>query len=141
MKSLLLKGNYCKQQFMKKSISVNKKTARGRPRKAGGSYPVTAVRLPQNVLASVDTWATRYGASARSEAIRHLIELGLTVEPQGRPQTKGQKRRASEMAGSTIDELTDTSANVDDRANRKRRLIKGPEEFQNVRVDRPNRKT
>jgi ribbon-helix-helix CopG family protein len=64
---------------MKKSISVNKKTARGRPKKVGGSYPVTAVRLPPDVLASVDIWAARHGAG-RSEAIRRLVEIGLKAK-------------------------------------------------------------
>jgi hypothetical protein len=37
--------------------------------------------------------------------------------------------------------MTDTTAAPDDQATRKRRLLKGPEEFRAVRVDRPNRKT
>ena len=59
----------------KKSISVNKK-ARGRPKKAGGVYPVSAVRLPPETVAAVDKWADRM-AIGRGEAIRRLIELGL----------------------------------------------------------------
>jgi hypothetical protein len=51
------------------------------------------------------------------------------------------KGRAREMAGNTIDKLSDVTASPDDQATRKRRLLKGPEEFQAVRVDRPNRKT
>jgi len=45
------------------------------------------------------------------------------------------------MAGETIDEMADATANQHARASRKRRLLKGPEEFQDVRVDRPRRKT
>jgi hypothetical protein len=41
------------------------------------------------------------------------------------------------MAGKTIDEMTDTGATPDDQATCKKRLIKGPEEFREVRVDRP----
>jgi hypothetical protein len=44
------------------------------------------------------------------------------------------------MAGNAIDKLKDNKASPDDQASRKRRLVKGPEEFQNVRHDRPNRK-
>jgi hypothetical protein len=62
---------------MKKSISVNKKS-RGRPKKAGGVYPVTAVRLPPELGTAVDKWArSQDDAPTRSEAIRRLVELGL----------------------------------------------------------------
>jgi hypothetical protein len=40
------------------------------------------------------------------------------------------------MAGNAIDSMTDVTAHADDQANRKRRLLKGPEEFREVRVDR-----
>jgi hypothetical protein len=40
------------------------------------------------------------------------------------------------MAGNAIDSMTDVTARADDQANRKRRLLKGPEEFREVRVDR-----
>jgi len=62
---------------MKKSITVNKKS-RGRPKKAGGVDPVTAVRLPKPLSEAVDNWAERQeGQPGRSEAIRRLVELGL----------------------------------------------------------------
>ena len=59
----------------KKSISVNKKS-RGRPKKKGGVYPVSAVRLPPETVAAVDKWAERM-AIGRGEALRRLVELGL----------------------------------------------------------------
>ena len=59
----------------KRSISVNKKS-RGRPKKKGGVYPVSAVRLAPETVAAVDRWADRM-AIGRGEAIRRLIELGL----------------------------------------------------------------
>jgi len=40
------------------------------------------------------------------------------------------------MAGKAIDHLTDATAHADDQASRKRRLLKGPEEFREVRIDR-----
>jgi hypothetical protein len=40
------------------------------------------------------------------------------------------------MAGDQLDQLADESATSEEQASRKRRLLKGPEEFQNVRVDR-----
>jgi hypothetical protein len=44
------------------------------------------------------------------------------------------------MAGSAIDAMTDATAHADDQASRKRRLLKGPEEFREARVDRPKAK-
>jgi hypothetical protein len=65
---------------MKKSISVNKKS-RGRPKKKGGVYPVTAVRLPPTLAAAIDAWASgQEDEPSRSEAIRRLVELGLKAK-------------------------------------------------------------
>jgi hypothetical protein len=78
----------------------------------------------------------------RSEAIRRLVEIGLTAKSKGRPNEgakdpKGTLReRAREMAGNAIDEMSDDTASADEQASRKRRLVKGPEEFQRVRRDR-----
>jgi hypothetical protein len=44
------------------------------------------------------------------------------------------------MAAGAIDKLTDKGASADDQASRKRRLLKGPEEFRDVRVDRKAKK-
>jgi hypothetical protein len=72
-----------------------------------------------------------------SEATRRLVELGLTVKAKGRRPSDGQKLRAREMAGKAIDEMTDATATPNDQATRKKRLLKGPEEFREVWVDRP----
>jgi len=58
---------------MAKSIKVNQKK-RGRP--ATGRDPVSAVRLPVELTAAVDSWGVDHKAS-RSEAIRRLVEIGL----------------------------------------------------------------
>jgi hypothetical protein len=63
---------------MRKSISVNKKS-RGRPKKAGGVDPVSAVRLPTDLTEQVDAWGEKRELN-RSEAIRRLVELGLKVK-------------------------------------------------------------
>jgi hypothetical protein len=39
------------------------------------------------------------------------------------------------MAGKEIDRQADQSASVEERANRKQRLLKGPEEFRDIRGD------
>jgi hypothetical protein len=63
---------------MKKSIPVNKKS-RGRPKKAGGVDPVSAVRLPAGLTKQVDAWGADNDAT-RSEAIRRLVEVGLKAK-------------------------------------------------------------
>jgi hypothetical protein len=63
---------------MKKSISVNKKS-RGRPKKAGGVDPVSAVRLATDLTQEIDDWGEKRDLS-RSEAIRRLVELGLKAK-------------------------------------------------------------
>jgi hypothetical protein len=76
-----------------------------------------------------------------SEAVRRLVELGLTVKTGTKTKSDKQKARASELAGTTIDRLHEVAASFDDKASRKRRLVKGPSEFRDVRVDRPKRKS
>ncbi|WP_426525958.1 ribbon-helix-helix domain-containing protein [Bradyrhizobium sp. McL0615] len=121
---------------MAKSIKVNQKK-RGRP--ATGRDPVSAVRLPVELTAEVDKWAEGHKAN-RSEAIRRLVELGLTVQQKGRKFSEGQQLRAREMANEAIDDMSDSSAHPSDQDSRKRRLLKGPEEFRDVRVDRSTAK-
>jgi hypothetical protein len=41
------------------------------------------------------------------------------------------------MAGAAIDRIDDVTASAEDRARRKRRLIKGPTEFRELRGKKP----
>jgi hypothetical protein len=90
----------------------------------------------------VDAWAAgQTDKPGRSEAIRRLVGLGLEYLPPAPPRTrKKTSAKASEMAGSMIDWLSDKSAPPDERAKRKRRLVKGPEEFREIRSDQPEPK-
>jgi Arc/MetJ-type ribon-helix-helix transcriptional regulator len=115
---------------MKKSIPVNKKS-RGRPKKAGGVDPVSAVRLPSEVTEQVDAWGEKRELN-RSEAIRRLVELGLTVKSAARPTAKAAAR-AAELAAKAIDKHADTSAPSAERESRKN--MKGPSVFWDVRKD------
>jgi hypothetical protein len=45
--------------------------------------------------------------------------------------------KARAMAGQEMDRLSDASATEDERQRRKRRLLKGPKEFRDVRSNRP----
>jgi hypothetical protein len=49
-------------------------------------------------------------------------------------------RKASEMAAQEIDRLIDPSEPEEERQRRKRRLIKGPKQFRDVRGNRPKLK-
>jgi len=63
------------------SMSVNKgipkKRARGRP--ATGKDPVVPVRMPKGLIDEVEAWA-RHQKTSRSDAIRRLVEVGLSVK-------------------------------------------------------------
>jgi len=49
--------------------------------------------------------------------------------------------KAREMASQEIDRLSDTSATDEERQSRKRRLVKGPKEFRDIRGNRPEFKS
>jgi hypothetical protein len=121
---------------MKKSIKVDQKKKRGRP--PTGRDPMVSSRIPVATVSAVDDWAQR-NETTRSDAIRRLVELGLTVKTKAKP-TERHRARASELAAKAIDSLTAGIADADDQASRKRRLLKGPEEFRELRVDRSKAK-
>ena len=89
----------------------------------------------------VDAWAAgQTDKPGRSEAIRRLVGLGLEYLPPAPRTKKKTAAKASEMAGSMIDWLSDKSTPPEERAKRKRRLVKGPEEFRDIRNDLPKPK-
>jgi hypothetical protein len=93
---------------MAKSISVNKKArGPGRPKKRGGVHPVSAVRLPPEISAGVDAWAAKQAdAPGRSEAIRRLVEMGLSQTREAGPRVlstaKEAAARVAELAAKAI---------------------------------------
>ena len=117
--------------FMAKSNKVVPKKRRGRP--ATGRDPVTAIRLSEELRETVDRWAGKQDDTpGRSEAIRRLVELGLTVKSAARP-TAQAAARAAELAAKAIDMHADTSAPSAERETRKNTLLKGPSVFWDVR--------
>ena len=73
-----------------------------------------------------------------SEATRRLVELGLTVKTPARSVSKaGRRLRAQEPATKAIEKIIDPAAPPEERAQRRRRLTKGPSEFREARVDQP----
>lgn len=125
---------------MKKSIKVAPKKRRGRP--ATGKDPHIAARMPPALIAEVETWAIT-NDTTRSNAFRRLVEIGLgKTAPTAKmpPTSKATSERAKELAGKTIDRLVEPAASAEEKAVRKQRLIKGPSEFREARVDRPGKK-
>jgi hypothetical protein len=123
---------------MKKSITVKPK--RGRP-PSGGRDPFVGIRLPASLLEQIGTWSEKHETATRSEAIRRLVELGLTVKAPAKPVSKPDRRqRAQDLATKAIERMIDPSAPPQERAQRRRWLTKGPEEFREARVDRPKAK-
>jgi len=122
---------------MKSTINNIKKSKRGRP--PVESEAVT-VRVSVEALQILDDWRRKQDdLPGRPEAIRRLVELGLTVKMKPK-QSVAALERAKELDAMTIDRLVDPAAAAEEKASRKRRLLKGPEEFREVRVDRPKAK-
>lgn len=95
---------------------------------------MTAVRLSPALEAEVDDWAgSQADTPTRSEAIRRLVELGLKFKAKSK-QAAGAVR-AKELATNAIDEMMDPSAPPEERAQRRRRITRGPSEFREDRVD------
>jgi metal-responsive CopG/Arc/MetJ family transcriptional regulator len=118
-----------KQKIMKQS-SPTKQKKRGWPATRGTS--LVALRLPKEFATRIDAWAVDHGGVTRSEAIRQLVEQALARTPsRGRSQEASSK--ALVLASKQIDKLLDPSASDEERQQRKRRLLKGPKEFREMR--------
>ena len=84
--------------FMAKSNKVVPKKGRGRP--ATGRDPVTAIRLSADLRATVDKWAAKQeDTPGRSEAIRRLVEIGLSKsEPPKQPKVLSTAKQSAARA-------------------------------------------
>ena len=71
-----------------------------------------------------------------SEAILGLVQLGLESTHRRGSLTNKRAAKASAMAAQEIDRLGDPLATDEERRIRKRRLIKGPKEFRDIRSNR-----
>ena len=102
-------------------------------KKRGRRSTGTTIRLSSELRASVDAWAAKQNDKpARPEAILRLVELGLETTHRKESLTN-KAAKASEMAAHEIDRLSDPSATDEERQLRKRRLVKGPKEFRDIR--------
>jgi hypothetical protein len=99
---------------------------------------ISAVKLSEGLTSEVDAWAEAHDMN-RSDAIRHLVQLGLNASVSGaRP---GSARRdpvdIEGLAVRQIDRLLDPLLPSAERERRIRRLTEGPPEFADERIDPP----
>jgi len=123
---------------MAKSIRVTEKKRRGRPATTGAGTQI-GERWHDPELVAIDAWiASNDKTLTRGQAIRRLVELGLKVKPAAKPVGKpGRRLRAQELAAKAIEGMIDPAAPPEERAQRRRRLTKGPLEFRENPVDLP----
>ena len=94
------------------------------------------LRLHPPLLHALGSWiADQEPPPSRPEAIRRLLEQALATAAPSRHAKAGSRCKAAELAGRAVDALGDQTATVEERAHRKRHLIKGPREFRDVRDD------
>ena len=118
----------------RRSVTGRKKK---RAAPATGKGTPIGLRLAPATLARVDRWAaSQQDDPSRPEAIRRLVELALGIVQRAGVRTK-KAAKAAEMASEEIDRLGDVSATDEERQLRKRRLIRGPKEFLDLRRNRP----
>src|SRR3954469_1334992 len=96
--------------------AVRDKTKRKRGRPATGRDPVTAIRLPEDLRVRVEAWAAKqWDTPSRSEAIRRLVEHGLSAARVAKPTNKKSAAKAAGLAGKMVDDLSDHSVPDDVR--------------------------
>jgi hypothetical protein len=126
-------------------VSMARQTVLSHKRKRGppptGKGELIGVRLRPPALSALDAWIRNAGATlSRPEAIRRLVELALAGTQAIPRRSPKSVSKASELAAQQIDEMSDPSATDEQRQTRKRRLLKGPQEFRNIRGDVPKSK-
>jgi hypothetical protein len=108
--------------FMAKStLNDIPKRRRGRP--ATGKGEGVLVRFQPDGLNDIDAWiAKQAGGLTRPEAIRRLVEIGLTVKTRPKQPSPARAERAKEVAAKLLEQLVNQSAPAEEQASRKHRL-------------------
>ena len=120
---------------MKKAKAIKQK-AIGRP-----SNPLMGFRADPMTRAAIDKWARNQpDKPTLSQAIRQLVELGLSVKARSKQTSRARANEANAMAADQLDRLADPSATAEEQATSKGQLLRGPEEFRKLRIDRPQRR-
>jgi hypothetical protein len=128
---------YFRYQKLMNASTEHVKRKVGRPK-----HPTVQVlvRFEPAEVERVDRWRLhRTDQLSRPEAIRRLVASGLAkTKPLANATAVGRLSnkavsKSSELAGKTIDRLSDQSAPLEEQEKRKRRLLKGPMEFRDIR--------
>jgi hypothetical protein len=103
-----------------------------------GRDAISAVQFSQALTAEIDTWAESRQLS-RGDAIRSLVQLGLKFAPVMTSQYSVQQEASAieDEAIGLITTLLDPTLPAEERERRIRRLIEGPPEFTEQRIDLP----
>jgi hypothetical protein len=110
-----------------------------------GKGTLVGVRLQPDRLSAIDAWIAEQNAPmTRPEAIRAMLDAVLVVVAKDPGEKRAgktlNKTRAAELAAKVVEKIIDPSAPPEERAQRRRRLTKGPQEFREDRVDLPKPK-
>ena len=80
-------------------------------------------------------WARKATSDDQREQLLELAKKWMS-DAESIDQGELRRAKASEMAGEEIDRLGDPLATDEERQFRKQRLIKGPQEFRDIRSNR-----
>ncbi len=115
-----------------KKAKASKQKAIGR-----SSNALMGFRADPMTRAAIAKWARNQpDKPTLSQAIRQLVELGLSAKARSKQTSRARANEANAMAADQLDRLADPSATAEEQATRKGRLLRGPEEFRKLRVDR-----
>ena len=117
------------------------KAKAAKPKAVSPSNPLMGFRADEITRAAIVKWAENQpDKPTLSEAVRRLVALGLSGNVRPNQGSQARANEAKAMAADQLDRLADPYATTDEQAVRKHRLLQGPEEFQNVRIDRLKKK-
>ncbi|HMF74817.1 MAG TPA: hypothetical protein VK604_04070, partial [Bryobacteraceae bacterium] len=89
------------------------------------------------IRAAIVRWAENQpDMPTLSESIRRLVEIGLAGAKKSAAPSQQARAKAKKFAAEQIDRMGNSTATAEEQASRKQRLLKGPEEFREARVDR-----
>jgi hypothetical protein len=102
---------------------------------ASNTNGLASFSIPATLAKQLDVWRRRQDdLPGRAEAIRRLVQIGLASAPTRTPG-KRASAKSTAMAGAEIDRLQHGEGSTPKQdADRKRRLLKGPKEFRNMRA-------
>jgi hypothetical protein len=107
---------------------------------APGGGPPLALPLC-SLISGLTYWRGAKGDQpGRPEAIRRLVERALFSGGKGRAPRQATAEKAAELADRALEKVTDKSQPTEEQKTRKRKLIRGPTEFRDIRRDQPGRK-